>query len=116
MAAGGFTAEEHPIPESLGNATLVLPRGVVCDRCNRSPLSVLDKTLVEFFPVKLRRTTLGVPTKTGSVPATSLSGGGSLVFNGTFAALHGDVAPSAWKEASSASTHQRPPPPAVQGP
>ena len=25
---------EHIIPESLGNKTLILPRGYVCDKCN----------------------------------------------------------------------------------
>ena len=25
---------EHIVPESLGNTTMVLPRGFVCDRCN----------------------------------------------------------------------------------
>jgi hypothetical protein len=25
---------EHVIPESLGSKTIVLPRGLVCDKCN----------------------------------------------------------------------------------
>ncbi len=67
---GGFVAREHIIPESLGNTELVLPPGVVCDRCNNGVLSDLDQTLCEFFPVKMRRTILGVSSKSGLVPST----------------------------------------------
>lgn len=67
---GGFTTVEHVLPESLGNTTLTLPKGVVCDRCNNGPLSVLDQTLCEFFPIKLRRTMLGIESKAGRVPKT----------------------------------------------
>jgi hypothetical protein len=69
-ADGGFTSVEHPIPESLGNTDLVLPKGVVCDRCNNGPLAALDQCLADFMPLKMRRTTLGIPNKLGNVPAT----------------------------------------------
>lgn len=72
---GGFTSREHPFPESLGNTEIVLPPGVVCDRCNNGPLSVLDQTICGFLPVKMRRTMLGVASKAGSVPTTKLSTG-----------------------------------------
>jgi hypothetical protein len=67
---GGFTSVEHPIPESLGNTELVLPKGVACDRCNNGPLAALDQCLADFMPLRLRRTTLGLPNKLGNVPAT----------------------------------------------
>jgi hypothetical protein len=69
-ADGGFSSEEHAIPESLGNTELVLPRGIVCDRCNHGPLAALDQCLADLMPLKMRRTTLGVANKRGDVPAT----------------------------------------------
>ena len=72
---GPFTSREHPFPESLGNTEIVLPPGVVCDRCNHGPLSTLDQTICEFMPVQMRRTMLGVKSKAGSVPRTRLTTG-----------------------------------------
>ena len=73
--SGGFQRREHPIPESMGNTEIVLPNGVVCDRCNGGVLSDLDKGLCEFFPVKMRRTMLGIGAKSGNVPVTRFSSG-----------------------------------------
>jgi hypothetical protein len=72
---GGFLSEEHPMPESMGNTEVVLPNGVVCDRCNGGPLSDLDKELCDFFPVKMRRTMLGINSKAGKVPVTRFATG-----------------------------------------
>jgi hypothetical protein len=74
-ADGGFERKEHPIPESVGNTGIVLPSGVVCDRCNGGVLSDLDKELCEFFPIKMRRTMLGINTKVGKVPTTRFGTG-----------------------------------------
>lgn len=62
-------------PESIGNREIVLPNGVVCDRCNNGTLSTLDQVMCEFMPVKLRRTMLGITSKTGAVPVSKLDGG-----------------------------------------
>jgi hypothetical protein len=67
---GGFSSREHVLPESLGNTELVLPPGVVCDRCNNGVLASADKTLCEFFPLTMRRTLLGIRSKAGTVPET----------------------------------------------
>jgi hypothetical protein len=67
---GGFSSVEHPIPESLGNTELVLPKGVVCDRCNNGRLATLDQGLTGLMPLKMRRTTLGITNKRGNVPVT----------------------------------------------
>jgi hypothetical protein len=72
---GGFTSEEHPLPESMGNTEVVLPNGVVCDTCNHERLSDLDQTLCEFFPLKMRRTMLGIESKSGKVPLTKFATG-----------------------------------------
>lgn len=72
---GGFTSAEHAFPESLGNTEIVLQNGVVCDRCNNGVLSDLDQTLTEFWPLKLRRTMLGISSKAGEVPVSSFRTG-----------------------------------------
>jgi hypothetical protein len=72
---GGFMGLEHPLGESLGNTELVLLNGVVCDRCNGGVLSGLDQALADFWPVKARRTSLGVLTKAGKVPETRFATG-----------------------------------------
>jgi hypothetical protein len=69
-ADSGFSSIEHPIPESLGNTELILPKGVVCDRCNNEEFAELDQILAELMPLKLRRTTLGIQNKRGKVPET----------------------------------------------
>src|SRR6185437_4426826 len=72
---GGFTSREHVFPESIGNQELVLPPGVVGDRCNNTTLSKLDGSLCEFSPRGIRRTMLGVPSKAGKVPTFRFSEG-----------------------------------------
>lgn len=71
---GGFDTVEHVFPESVGNKTYVLRKGVVCDHCNHGELSTLDQTLVGFMPVALRLTMLGVPNKAGKLKVLSLQG------------------------------------------
>jgi hypothetical protein len=79
LADRPFTSREHPIPESLGNQTkegqneIVLPRGVVCDKCNNGVLSRLDYALIDFMPLSLMRTFYGVVSKDGKLPETRLS-------------------------------------------
>ena len=73
-----FTSVEHVIPESLGNQGLrgkppmVLPKGVVCDRCNHGKLSNLDNALIDFSPISLMRTRYGVRSKRGALPSAKL--------------------------------------------
>jgi hypothetical protein len=96
---GGFMKREHPIPESLGNHSVVIPAGVVCDRCNGGPLSVLDQTLVEFFPIKMRRTDLGIRSKSGRVPVTRLQENVRLEHHHGVGFVVGPE-PKSWKEVS----------------
>jgi hypothetical protein len=67
-----FTSVEHLVPEGLGNKDIVLPVGVVCDKCNNEVLSQLDKALIEFGPIALLRVKYGVPTKAGKMPQAKL--------------------------------------------
>ncbi|MBA2357812.1 MAG: hypothetical protein H0V84_05220 [Actinobacteria bacterium] len=65
---GGFRSREHPFPESLGNDEIVLPPGVVCDRCNFGRLSDLDNAFLNYPPISLLRTMYGIKTKAGKRP------------------------------------------------
>lgn len=55
---------EHPIPESLGNSEITLPKGV-CRKCN-SAFGVLDAALLR--PFELLTVSLGIPRKGGRRP------------------------------------------------
>lgn len=78
QSSGPFTSEEHVIPESIGNQghggkpPVVLPVGVVCDRCNHGKLAQLDHALIKYAPISLMRTISGVSSKRGKLPETKL--------------------------------------------
>ena len=94
-ADGGFTSEEHAIPESLGNSEFILPRGIVCDLCNQRQLATLDQRLLDLMPLKMRRTTLAIPNKDGKVPETKFQDARLELVEGR-PALTGP-APRTWK-------------------
>lgn len=59
---------EHILPESIGNTTLVLPRGVVCDKCNNYFAKAVEKPFLEAEAVRQMRFHEGLPSKKGRVP------------------------------------------------
>lgn len=59
---------EHIIPESLGNKDYVLPKGVVCDKCNNYFATNIEKKLLEMpYFLGLRHYNL-IENKKGSFP------------------------------------------------
>ncbi len=66
---GGFTSREHVFPESLGNETVILEPGIVCDRCNNGPLADVEQALIQFPAVGFLRVLLGQTNKKGERPA-----------------------------------------------
>lgn len=72
---GGFSSVEHILPESLGNKSIVLPTGVVCDRCNNGALANIDEALGGFFPIEMMKTWHGIPSKAGKLPAFKFDNG-----------------------------------------
>lgn len=72
---GGFTSEEHIFPESLGNTDVVLPHGVVCDRCNHEVCAPVDEALCSFLPIETLRAAHGVPSKAGKLPSVRFDNG-----------------------------------------
>lgn len=63
-----FRSVEHVFPESLGNTSIILEKGIVCDQCNNGVLSQLDKTLLEFDPIALLRVNYFIKSKSGKLP------------------------------------------------
>lgn len=59
---------EHIIPESLGNTTLVLKKGIVCDGCNNYFSKSVEKPFLESPGVKAMRFHEGLESKKGRVP------------------------------------------------
>ncbi|MDD4332560.1 MAG: HNH endonuclease [Patescibacteria group bacterium] len=68
-----FSSVEHIFPESLGNKEKILPKGVVCDKCNNETLSLLDSILVNFDPILFQRTIYGIKSKSGKIPTANFS-------------------------------------------
>lgn len=59
---------EHIIPESLGNSTLVLPVGYVCDKCNNYFARKVEKPFLEQQDIKLLRFQEAVLSKKKRIP------------------------------------------------
>lgn len=64
-ATGPFERDEHPIPESLGNDELVLPRGLVCDVCNQYFGTKIENPVLSSAPFSVERTVAAIRTKRG---------------------------------------------------
>lgn len=60
---------EHIIPESLGNKTHKLPRGVVCDKCNNYFARKIEKPLLDSDYFVQSRVWSFLPSKRGRVPS-----------------------------------------------
>lgn len=67
--SSGSVSVEHIIPESLGNKTHTLPRGIVCDKCNNYFARKIEKPLLdsEYFTHSRFRNLL--PNKRGRIPS-----------------------------------------------
>ncbi|AZQ57294.1 HNH endonuclease [Maribacter sp. MJ134] len=59
---------EHIVPESLGNKNNVLPKGVVCDKCNNYFALKVEKKVLETDFFKNLRHRNGIESKKGKIP------------------------------------------------
>lgn len=69
-----FRGIEHIIPESLGNRAYVLPRGVVCDRCNQY-FSDLENYFCNYHLTAASKLLFLDETKKGRPPSLPLERG-----------------------------------------
>ncbi|MCF7912927.1 MAG: HNH endonuclease [Candidatus Cloacimonetes bacterium] len=61
-------SEEHIIPASLGNLEHILPKGIVCDKCNNYFSRKIEKPLLESFYFLHARAINKIVTKRGKYP------------------------------------------------
>ena len=59
---------EHIIPESLGNTTSILPKGVICDKCNNYFARKVEQPFMESIDILTLRFREAIPNKRGLVP------------------------------------------------
>jgi hypothetical protein len=59
---------EHIVPESLGNTTMTLPPGIVCDVCNSYFGRKVEAPFLDSPPIKGLRHTQGLANKRGRIP------------------------------------------------
>jgi hypothetical protein len=85
-----FGSVEHVISEALGNDNLILPRGVVCDRCNNGTLSGLDGKLLSFPPIQLMRVVRQLRSKAGKPPIARFSNGKLVSHDGNQIVVESD--------------------------
>lgn len=69
-----FSKEEHIVPESLGNKSYLLPKGIVCDKCNQY-FSGLDKYFCHHHLGAGRKLLERYKTKKGKPPSMPLEAG-----------------------------------------
>lgn len=69
-----FSKEEHVVPESLGNKYYILPKGIVCDKCNQY-FSGLDKYFCHHHLGSGHKLLKGYKTKKGKPPSMPLEAG-----------------------------------------
>ncbi|MEP0936528.1 MAG: HNH endonuclease [Cyclobacteriaceae bacterium] len=67
--ASNSKSVEHVIPESLGSKKLVLPKGIVCDKCNNYFARKIEKPLLDHDSFRNIRAWYQVPTKKGKYPS-----------------------------------------------
>jgi HNH endonuclease len=63
------TSVEHIVPHSLGNRLAILPRGVVCDRCNNYFSRKIEQPLLADRSFRNLRAWYQIPNKRGRAPS-----------------------------------------------
>ena len=69
--SSGSRSVEHILPESIGNTSQILPRGVVCDQCNNYFSREVERPFLELSAIRLIRFHQAVPSKRGLVPTVA---------------------------------------------
>lgn len=64
----GCVSTEHIIPESLGNTTLTLKPGIVCDKCNNYFSREVEGPFLAHPLIKALRFHQALPSKKGRIP------------------------------------------------
>lgn len=62
-----FNSIEHIIPESFGNNSHILPKGVVCDNCNNYFAIKIERYILNSPAILNIRSTMRIPNKKGRI-------------------------------------------------
>lgn len=88
---------EHIIPESLGNKNLVLPKGIVCDKCNQYFAVKVEKPMLEMKYFRNVRFRNNIKSKKGrNIPYKTLfphkdGGWVDMYIDDNSIAINGDI-------------------------
>lgn len=63
---------EHIIPYSLGNESLILGKGIICDKCNNYFALKIEKPFLELSPIKLLRSYHLIESRKKNVPSMNV--------------------------------------------
>lgn len=63
------TGVEHLIPESIGSKKLILPKGLVCDKCNNYFSRKVERPVLSHESMRNVRGWYQVPNKRGNFPS-----------------------------------------------
>ena len=77
-------SEEHIIPFSLGNEKIVIPKGVICDRCNNYFAREIEKPFLNNKTINQMRSYHRVPSRKNKIPATPVT---RVNINGEYARM-----------------------------
>lgn len=79
QASSDSHSREHVIPESLGNKSMVLPPGVVCDSCNNYFARKVERPVLESQELRYLRFEQSVENKRGRLPSAAATLAGMTV-------------------------------------
>ncbi|WP_079106652.1 HNH endonuclease [Streptomyces hygroscopicus] len=79
--AQGSRSVEHVLPESLGNTTMTLPAGTVCDACNNYFAVKVEKPFLESPEIIALRFHQAIPSKKRRIPPLEGTVGPNLPLN-----------------------------------
>lgn len=60
-------SEEHILPKSLGNNTLILPKGCICDKCNNYFATNIERPFMEIKSIQLLRSYHLIPNRKNKI-------------------------------------------------
>lgn len=66
-------SEEHIIPFSLGNEEIVIPKGIICDRCNNYFAREIEKPFLNNKTIKQMRFYHRIPSRNDKIPETMIN-------------------------------------------
>lgn len=77
-------SEEHIIPFSIGNEKIVIPKGIICDRCNNYFAREIEKPFLNNKTINQMRSYHRIPNRKNKIPAPPVT---KVNINGEYARM-----------------------------